>query len=193
MTTESAGSVDLTIRVFSHPGGAPQPFSLLVNTEVGTASMSETIMIIHLPLSNTGVVDNDYVPVSGQVIQFSAGDVTKFHSILINDDIECEKDPNENLFFNIAVHSGIPDISVTVPRAHVTIDDTAEPECGKLNSPYKILPVYTHQQKELHLPSQPQCSIVLTYRCVPGRKVCGKCISIRDSFHVHLETAQHWS
>ena len=44
--TESAGSVDLTIRVFSHPGGAPRPFSLLVNTEDGTASMSETIMII---------------------------------------------------------------------------------------------------------------------------------------------------
>ena len=40
VTTESAGSVDLTIRVFSHPGGAPRPFSLLVNTEDGTASMS---------------------------------------------------------------------------------------------------------------------------------------------------------
>ena len=39
VTTESAGSVDLTIRVFSHPGGAPRPFSLLVNTEDGTASM----------------------------------------------------------------------------------------------------------------------------------------------------------
>ena len=103
---------------------------------------------------------------SRQLIQFGAGDITKFHTILINDDIECEKDPNENLFSNIAVRSGIPDISITVPRAHVTIDDTAEHECGKLNSPYKILPVYTHQQKELHLSSQPQCSIVLTYRCV---------------------------
>ena len=41
VTTESAGSVHLTIRVFSHPGGAPRPFSLLVNTEDGTASMSE--------------------------------------------------------------------------------------------------------------------------------------------------------
>ena len=43
VTNESAGSVDLTIRVFSHPGGAPRPFSLLVNTEDGTASMSTTI------------------------------------------------------------------------------------------------------------------------------------------------------
>ena len=41
VTSEGAGSVDLTIRVFSHPGGAPRPFSLLVNTEDGTASMSE--------------------------------------------------------------------------------------------------------------------------------------------------------
>ena len=46
VTTESAGSVELTIRVFSHPGGAPRPFSLLVNTEDGTASMSETMIVI---------------------------------------------------------------------------------------------------------------------------------------------------
>ena len=88
------------------------------------------------------------------------------HTILINDDDNCEKNPNKNFFSNITLNSGIPDILVTIPRAHVTTDDTAEPECGKLNSPYKILPVYTHQQKELHLSSQPQCSIVLTYRCV---------------------------
>ena len=41
VATESAGSVYLTIRVFSHPGGAPRPFSLLVNTEDDTASMSD--------------------------------------------------------------------------------------------------------------------------------------------------------
>ena len=52
VTTESAGSVELTIRVFSHPGGAPRPFFLLVNTEDGTASMSETmVMILHNSLS----------------------------------------------------------------------------------------------------------------------------------------------
>ena len=39
MTTESDGSVTLTVRVFSHLGGAPRPFSLAVNTEDGTASM----------------------------------------------------------------------------------------------------------------------------------------------------------
>ena len=41
VATENAGSVYLTIRVFSHPGGTPRPFSLLVNTEDGTASMSD--------------------------------------------------------------------------------------------------------------------------------------------------------
>ena len=39
VTTETAGFVDLTIRVFSHPGGSPRPFSLAINTEDSTASM----------------------------------------------------------------------------------------------------------------------------------------------------------
>ena len=69
---------------------------------------------------------------SGQVIQFNAGDITQMHTILINDDDNCEKDPNENFFSNITLNSGIPGILVTVPHATVTIDETAEPECGKL-------------------------------------------------------------
>ena len=39
VTTETAGFVNLTIRVFSHPGGSPRPFSLAINTEDGTASI----------------------------------------------------------------------------------------------------------------------------------------------------------
>ena len=62
---------------------------------------------------------------------FEAGDVTKTHRIIINNDYDCEKEPNENFFSNIALNSGIPDIFVTEPQATVTIDDTAEPECGK--------------------------------------------------------------
>ena len=129
MTTESAGSVELTIRVFSHPGGAPRPFSLLVNTEDGTASMSTTI--INYIFIYTAVVDDDYVPVSGQLIQFNAGDVTQMYTILINDDDSCEKVPNENFFSNTILNRGIPDILLTIPRATIIIDDTAEPECGK--------------------------------------------------------------
>ena len=76
-------------------------------------------------------MDNDYVPVSGQIIQFNRGDVTQTHTITINDDDECERDQNESLFSNVSLDSGIPDITVTLPQATVTIDDTAEPECGK--------------------------------------------------------------
>ena len=71
---------------------------------------------------------------SGQIIQFNAGDVTQPHTITINNDGVCENEPNENFFSNIALDSGIPDITVTVPRAMVTIDDTAEPECGKYSN-----------------------------------------------------------
>ena len=57
VTTETARFVDLTIRVFSHPGGSPRPFSLAINTEDGTASMPKikavqvllhfTLLLIH--------------------------------------------------------------------------------------------------------------------------------------------------
>ena len=76
-------------------------------------------------------MDNDYVPVSGQIIQFNRGDVTQTHTITINDDDECERDQNESLFSNVSLDNGIPDITVTLPRATVTIDDTAESKCGK--------------------------------------------------------------
>ena len=135
VTTETDGSVTFNIRVFSHPAGAPRPFTLVVNTEDGTASMfpatSQTNITCFLPTSNAAKADGDYVPVAGEIVQFNAGDVTRTHTIIINDDDECEKDPNENFFSNIALDSGVPEITVTVPRAMVTIDDTAEPECGK--------------------------------------------------------------
>ena len=46
VTTETSGSVNLTVRVFSHPGGAPRPFTLVVNTEDGTASRFPIFRII---------------------------------------------------------------------------------------------------------------------------------------------------
>ena len=48
VTTETAGSVTLNIRVFSHPAGAPRPFTLVVNTEDGTASMFLARVILHV-------------------------------------------------------------------------------------------------------------------------------------------------
>ena len=71
-----------------------------------------------------------------EIIMFEAGDVTQTHRIQINDDSICEDQPNEDFFSNIALESGIPDISVTEPRATVIIDDTGEEECSKYHSLY---------------------------------------------------------
>ena len=73
---------------------------------------------------------------AGEIVQFNAGDMTRTHTIIINDDNICEENPNENFFSNIALDSGIPDITVTVPRAMVTIDDSGEVECGKSQSSF---------------------------------------------------------
>ena len=65
---------------------------------------------------------------------FEVGDVTQTHRIIIKNDNDCEKGPNEKFFSNTALNSGILDIFVTEPQATVTIDDTAEPECGRQTS-----------------------------------------------------------
>ncbi|CAI8026301.1 Deleted in malignant brain tumors 1 protein [Geodia barretti] len=123
VTTESDRSVTLTVRVFSHPGGAPQSFTLVVNTEDGTATV-------------------DYVPVAGEIIQFNAGDITQTHTITINDDNDCEENPNENFFSNFVLDRGFPDVTVTVPQATVTIDDSGEIECDPIEVGYEFS-VYT--------------------------------------------------
>ena len=64
-------------------------------------------------------------------ISFNTGDFTRNHTITINDDRKCENDPNEHFFSNLARYEAIGDINVTVPLATVTINNTAEPECGK--------------------------------------------------------------
>ena len=68
---------------------------------------------------------------TGEIIQFNAGDVTQTHTITINNDEECEDEPNESFFSNIALDGGI-DIDITIDQAVITINDTAEPECGEL-------------------------------------------------------------
>ena len=62
---------------------------------------------------------------------FEAGDVTRTHRIQINNDNECEKEPNEIFFSNISLNTNNPDIIVIEPQATVIINDTAEPECGR--------------------------------------------------------------
>ena len=77
----------------------------------------------------SGQIHSDYTAVSGEIVQFNVGDTYQTHTIIINDDMDCEDDPNENLFSNIALNDGVQPINVINPRATVTIDDSAE--CGK--------------------------------------------------------------
>ena len=74
----------------------------------------------------------DYGGVIGQLIQFNTGDTNQTHTIIIRQDDICETDPDEFFFSNIALVSGTQPIDVIHPQATVFIDDSLEPECGKL-------------------------------------------------------------
>ena len=74
------------------------------------------------------VSPGDYVNVSGEIVQFNTGDISKTHTITIRDDSVCEED-DEQFFSNIVLVSGIPEIVVTEPRATVIIEPS---DCGKL-------------------------------------------------------------
>ena len=90
----------------------------------------------------SGAPDNDYQAVSGEIVQFNVGDTHQTHTIIINDDIDCEDDSNENFFSVIALNDGVQPINVNNPQATITIDDSEEVECSKyilLNSKSKQL------------------------------------------------------
>ena len=53
------------------------------------------------------------------------------HTITINQDENCENNPNEDFFSNLALASGMQPIMVIRERARVIIDDNMEPECSK--------------------------------------------------------------
>ena len=73
----------------------------------------------------------DYGGVIGQLIQFNTGDTNQMHTILIEQDDICER-PSEFFFSNITLVSGTQPIEVIYPQAIVFVDDSLEPECGKL-------------------------------------------------------------
>ena len=125
--------MELTIEIFDPPtGGAPRPFTLVINTQDGTASMFMLFRKKHLLMKHTAVAgapDMDYDAVNGEIVQFAMGDTFQTHTIIINNDDVCENDPNEFFFSNIALDTGVQPISVIQPQATVTIDDAVEPEC----------------------------------------------------------------
>ena len=111
--TEGAGSIDLRISVTSHPtAGTPQAFEVLLSTADGTATVAD-----------------DYVVVSGQLIQFGIGDTFQDHSISIIDDSVVESD--ETFTSTLSIGSGQPAVIDTRTdfgaTATITIkdDDTA--------------------------------------------------------------------
>ena len=64
-----------------------------------------------------------------ELLQFNVGDVRVRHIININQDDECENDPNESFFSNLALVSG--DQPINLIDAQIIIDDNLEPECSK--------------------------------------------------------------
>ena len=127
--------VELRIEIFDPPtGGAPRPFTLVINTQDGSASMFNVFQKKkHLLMKHTAVAgapDMDYDAVNGETVQFSMGDTFQTHTIIINDDL-CENDPNEFFFSNITLDTGVQPIFVIQPQTTVTIDDAAELECRK--------------------------------------------------------------
>ena len=96
-----------------------------------------TILSLYVEIHNfftCTVAPGDYGAVTNEIITFTEGQMRATHTIIINQDDDCENDPNENFFSNISLNSGQQPISVIQPRAEVIIDDTNEPECRKCHT-----------------------------------------------------------
>ena len=94
-----------------------------------------TICAIMVPECSSLELPANHILVSDQIIQFNVGDTNQSHIIIIKDDVLCEIHLNEFFLSNITLVSGIPPIEVIYPQATVFIDDSLEPECGKLLGP----------------------------------------------------------
>ena len=63
------------------------------------------------------------------MLSFSRGDTQVCYLIFIGNDNDCESDPNEFFFTELAYVSGVQPITIAPHTAQVIIDDSAEPEC----------------------------------------------------------------
>ena len=78
------------------------------------------------------VAGSDYDAVVGELLVFTRGQTRSCHTINITEDVECELEAeNESFFSDLALVSGIPNITVEPSTAEVIVSDTDEPECGK--------------------------------------------------------------
>ena len=67
---------------------------------------------------------------NGEILQFSVGDTHQTHTIIINDDMVCDKHPKETFLSIIALDNGVKQIHLIHPRATVTVDDS-EDNCSE--------------------------------------------------------------
>ena len=77
------------------------------------------------------MLPGDYTAMVNQLVQFSMGDERVTQTITINQDNDCENDPNEFFSTSLALVSGVQPINVIRPRAQVIINDDLEAECSK--------------------------------------------------------------
>ena len=90
----------------------------------------------------------DYTGVTNVSYVFEVGKVHVCHNVSIIDDTICE--PDENFSYLLEYISGQLPINLDQPATNIIIDDTAEPECGKLKS-------YMNYTCYINLLSQIQC------------------------------------
>ena len=120
--------------------------------------------------------DGDYMAVSGEIVQFDEGDVTQTHTIVINNDFECDNNTNKSFFSLITLEGGIPVINVTVSQTTVFID---EAECGKrpgcscvLCLCFNLIDVMTHSLSDFELETGPERMVQMKSHCLVNDVAC---------------------
>ena len=83
-----------------------------------------------IPNLHSTVAPDDYVAITGQIIQFNVGDTNHSLTLSIVNDGMCET-PNESFFVRISLVSSIGSIAISPSQTQVFIDDVNEPECGE--------------------------------------------------------------
>ena len=100
--TENGTSVTFTAKVTSPAAGAPRAFTLSITTADVSA-----------------VSPGDYAGVTGQLLSFNPGDVSRTHTVTIIDDTFLEDD--ETFRSTLSLFSG-SDVTISAPTATVTIE-----------------------------------------------------------------------
>ena len=81
--------------------------------------------------NNLSLVDgSDYVGQTAN-LTFAVGHLESCHTVVINQDDECEHPVPEDFFANLAYVSGIQNINIVRDRTQVLIDDSSQSECGE--------------------------------------------------------------